>query len=187
MENSIKISEDIRLIRTKANKQQVASFLRLLKKNQSRIETYFPGYYIEPLSTASVTKMIENKNNSQKNDMFSYAICSRSAQKIIGEILINMHLIEACVCYWIDKDFENKGIMSAVFDTIRDKVFQTDTRILCANCNEKNQKSISFLINKGLKQSTRYSHNGRTFIDLVQHKNDYVFNKKIQQQERMIP
>lgn len=184
MEKSIRINDDIRLIQQRARARQVHAILHLLKTNEKRIKPYFPGFYTDELSFELVQEMLQNKEKSYRNkEITSYAICSRKRKKIIGEFLIYHTLIDANISYWIDSACTRQGIISQVFDTVRDKLFAKHLHAIYASCNKNNKPSIHFLKKKGFKQLAEYKNQkGKPFIEFVQTRQDYLFLNRIKQQ-----
>ncbi len=184
MEKSIHINEDIRLIQQRARPRQVQAFLHLLKTNEKRIKPYFPGFYTDGLSFELVQEMLQNKEKGYKEQKItSYAICSRKRKKIIGEFLIHHTLIDANISYWIDSSCAREGIISLVFDTVREKLFADKVHAIYACCNKKNKPSIRFLKKKGLKQLAEYKNQkGKPFIDFGQTRQEYLFLNRIKLQ-----
>ncbi len=181
MQKSIKVNDDIRLIQLRDSKRQALFFLHLLKKNKKHLCPYFPFLYAENLTLSYTQELLKNKEIAFKRDgSLNYAICSRKNKKIIGEFYVSYMFRRTEVGYWIDKDFEKQGIMSCVFDCVRDMLFTRYTSAIYASCDKKNSNSILFLKTKGLKKEIEYSAtHHRTFIDFCQTRNDYLLQKKL--------
>ena len=175
----IKVNEDIRLtlLNSKLKQQQV--MLDLLTKNKSRLVQYFPGLYHKPLSLKEMHQILKQKEKAFKNkELTCYAICSRKDKRIVGEINIYHTILDAHISYWIDKDAEGKGIVSQVFDALRDHLFQKDISAIYASCDKTNTRSIDFLKSKGFQEVASYNSTyQRHFVDLMQTKRDYLFYK----------
>lgn len=186
MKRALPVNEDITLLQQSSKKRQIAAFLNLLKSNKNRIKPYFPGFYIDGISKELVEELIQNKEKAfQKNEITSYAICSRKKKRIIGEILIYHSLNEASISYWIDKQSEGKGIISTAFEKVRSELFQEGVTGIFASCDAKNEKSIQFLKKKGLKQIASYrNQKGKEFIDFYQSKQEYLFSIKLNQHQQ---
>ena len=189
MKRALFVNEDITLLQQSSKKRQITAFLNLLKSNKTRIKPYFPGFYIDGISKELVEELIQNKEKAfQKKEITSYAICSRKKKRIIGEVLIYHSLNEASISYWIDKQSEGKGVISAAFDKVRSELFQEGVSAIFASCDVKNEKSIQFLKNKGLKEIASYKNQqGKNFIDFYQSRQEYLFLKRLNQhhQERV--
>lgn len=183
MKKTIHVNSDLTLIQVNSRPRQVQSFLKLLKENEKRIKPYFPGFYTDGINSDLVKELLEHKEKSyQKKEITSYAVCSREKKRIIGEILIYHTLIDASISYWIDKQCEGNGVMSIVFDSVRENLFQNKIHAIFASTDAKNKKSIQLLKNKGLKPVATYKNkNGIKFIDFTQTKNEYLFEKKLTQ------
>ena len=186
MLHHIKVNEDIRLTLLNSKLKQQKVMLDLLTKNKLRLVQYFPGLYQKPLSMKEIYKILKQKEKSFKNkEVTSYAICSRKNKRIIGEINIYHTLIDAHISYWIDKEAEGKGIVSQVFDVLRDHLFQKDISAIYASCDKTNTRSIDFLKSKGLQEVATYNSTyQRHFVDLMQTKRDYLFYKRLEQNQK---
>lgn len=186
MQKVIPIDKDITLVRIHNQKQQAKMFLNLLKKNQQRLEPFFPGYYKDEISLKNIQNILKRKENqSQKKETDSYAICSKKEKRIIGEIFVSYTLIDANISYWIDKPLENQGIISNSFDKLRKKLFQDGILFLYADCDKQNKKSISFLKHKGLKKIASFKINPqRKFFQFTQSKVEYQMWKNIVQTQQ---
>lgn len=181
MPYAIKVNDDIKLIPLNSKKRQLFLMYHLLTKNKERLAPYFPGIYQKPLSIDEVKKLlIQKEKAAQNHEITSFAICSRRAKQIIGEIDIYHTLIDANLTYWIDKDFEGKGIISRSFDVLREHLFTQNITAISASCDRTNDRSISFLENKGLKIVASYNnHYNHHFVDLMQTKIEYLFYKRL--------
>ena len=84
-----------------------------------------------------------------------------------------------------DKEAEGKGIVSQVFDVLRDHLFQKDISAIYASCDKTNTRSIDFLKSKGLQEVATYNSTyQRHFVDLMQTKRDYLFYKRLEQNQK---
>ena len=186
MKRALPVNEDIILLQQSSKKRQIAAFLNLLKSNENRIKPYFPGFYIDGVSQELVEELIQNKEKAfQKNEVTSYAICSRKKKRIIGEVLIYHSLNESSISYWVDKQSEGKGIISSAFDKVRSELFQEGVSGILASCDAKNEKSIQFLKNKGLKPIATYrNQQGKKFIDFYQTRQEFLFLKRLNQHQQ---
>lgn len=185
MKTVIIVNEDVTLVQFKNQTQQTKTLLALFQKNKSRLQLFFPGYYSLPLSFQNIQKLLTQKEKKfNQDEEYSFAICSKKAKKIIGAIEVDCVCKDAFFSYWIDKNFENKKIISHSFDKLREILFQNHFTCLLAHCNIKNKKSITFLTHKGFTIFSHHQDNNRKkFIFMQQTKIQYQSLKKLLQSQ----
>ena len=98
-------------------------FFELIQNNESHIENTFP-ITLSSCTTVLKTQEFLNKNRRKQNEKEGYSFYLRNTetQKLIGYICIkniNNSIMKCELAYFIDKDFEGRGIISnAVAETV---------------------------------------------------------------------
>lgn len=180
MKNIIPVSSDLTLVKIKNKGKQPQLFLNLLNKNKKRLLPFFPGLYHQEITLKNIQNLLKEKEKKFNTEiLFSYALCSKKAKRIIGELSFSNNYGSGALSYWVDAPFEGKGIISKAFDKLRDEAFNNGIEMLYASCDVSNNRSLCFLQKKGFKIFEKYPFAGqRIFYELKQRKQDYLFQQK---------
>ena len=109
-------------------KSDANSFLLFINNNRARIARYFP-------TTISAVKDIDSTNSfissrlklSRKRELFYFIICDSLANEIAGAIILknfDWHVQKCEIGYFIDKNYEGKGITTKAVSLINEHCFR---------------------------------------------------------------
>lgn len=149
------------------------NFLDLVNRNRERISTYFPGIVSHCDSIDQLRKHLEER--IAESPKGKYAIClifGPSDGKPIGVIQlkdIDWNAMKRELGYFIDKDYENKGIMSRCIITLLDQTFnEQDLNKVFLRIDIKNTASRKMAEKCGFRQE------GLMLMDFKTYANEYV-------------
>jgi len=142
-------------------------FFNLIDTNRGRLEDFFAGTVSKTKTLAAtvdycreITQKIEDKN------YFPYMITDVSCKKMIGLIdvkNIDWNVPKAELGAFIDKDYENKGVITKASVLVVDHLIETYQfkKILC-RANNRNKGSISVILKNGFELEGTIRNDYRT-------------------------
>lgn len=147
--------------------KQSIPFFNLINNNRSRLEDFFAG-------TVSKTKNLEDtiaycsviKQRIKDESYFPFVILSKEENKFIGLIdvkNIDWNVPKAEIGYFIDSNYEGKGVISKSLGYVIEHLIQTYKfkKLLC-RVNSKNQGSINVAIKNNFQLEGTIRNDYRT-------------------------
>lgn len=136
--------------------EDATEFYQLINKNRAYLKQFLPWLNTSnsPKDTLSFIQnaTIENKENK------ALTLCIRDDDKIIGVIcfhLFKVGMSAAGIGYWIDKDAQGKGIITAACRHLIQYGFSHLTLLkITISCNINNQKSAAVAERLGFSRKT---------------------------------
>lgn len=131
------------------------AFWRLIQYNHVHIEIYFPVTLDLLTSLPSTEDFVRKKNEEYLNKKGAYFLI-KTGNKIIG--VFSMKNIEwrvpKCeIAYFIDKDYQGRGIISYAISWIANHCFnESKMKKIYALVGENNMESQTVLVKNGFKQ-----------------------------------
>ncbi len=126
--------------------EDVHNILYLVKRNKERLKEHFPQTISMVTSEDTSLDFIFLRSTEwEQNISFTYGIFTKETNEFIGQITIKKiewDKKEAELGYFIDSQFEGKGIMSEVMTEIERQCLKLDFKILFLRILPWNIKSI---------------------------------------------
>lgn len=115
----------IRQISTKDSKQ----YFSFINENRDRISRYFPKTCVATRDlAATITHISERIKLAEKREYITFVILDNISEKVIGAIFlkdIDWNIPKAELGFFIDKDYEGKGIITKSLSLVCDKCLYT--------------------------------------------------------------
>ncbi len=138
------------------NTSKTEEFFNLINNNRLRLEDFFAGTVVKTKTlsdTNDYCKIIARK--IEDKSYFPYVIVDSKTQKYIGFIdvkNIDWHIPKAELGYFIDVNYEGKGIISNAIGLLIEYLIETYNfkKLLCRSSN-KNTGSIAVALKNGFE------------------------------------
>lgn len=163
LRNAVEIDATIQLL--PYSEKYHLDFFHLVMKNLSRLQNHFP-VLTNKIESEESTKLYFQEKNKNWNSNLEYAYLILFDEKVIGHFNIknlNWKNNSAEFSYWIDVDFENKGIVSKIIKNRIQFLFnELNIDKIYAMCDIDNKASEKVMIKSGMQYEGTIHKNYKT-------------------------
>ena len=140
----------IRLLKKKDTKD----YFQLIESNRERLKRYFPVTVSEIMDMEDCTCYVAKKvRQAKKKKMFVYVVFEK--EKMIGALIvknIDWRIPKAELAYFIDGEYEGRGIMSGAMKWLTEYCFrELGMNKLFINLSPKNKASQQLALKSGFQ------------------------------------
>lgn len=156
-------------------------FLQLVKANKDRLINSFPNLLQKLIEQNNVNLYFEEKIKKwNQNSEFAYLIFYQNV--LIGHFNIkDVDFKKSCaeLSYFIDKDFEGRGIVSSIIENRKDFIFNTlNLKTIKARCAIDNKASEKVMLKVGMHYEGTIYQNYIAYDDKIIDTYIYALEKK---------
>lgn len=159
-------------------------YFTLIQKNKNRLKDSFPTILHSTTTEQDTQNFIEQKIfDWNKNKSYAFLILEKSSNQLIGHFNIkelNWKKREADIGYFIDADFEGKGMMTEAVQAVLQTCFiQIQLQRLTAKVATTNNASVHVLEKCGLQYEGAFCRDFSTYDNKLSDTNCYGITRDI--------
>ncbi len=176
--------ETERLLLIPYQQKYAREYFTLIQKNKDRLKDSFPTILRSTTSEQDTYHFIEQKIvDWNKNKAYAFLILEKSSNQLTGHFNIkelNWKKREADIGYFIDADFEGKGMMTEAVQAVLQTCFiQIQLQRLTAKVATTNNASVHVLEKVGMKYEGAFFRDFSTYDNKLSDTNCYGITRDI--------